>query len=122
MVSRRGGFLDDTIDPDTLPPWLTTADIEFYARESAISDVLHPSAAFVSSSMAGWRLVGRGADRRQLRRRDTSQLIGRDTCLSPICVDCEDHGGPMSLDEFADELRKNLSLYCDECEDVRARS
>ena len=79
MVSRPGGFLDHTIDPDTLPPWLTTADIEFYARESAISDVLHPSAAFVSSSMAGWRLVGRGADRRQLRRRDTSQLIGRDT-------------------------------------------
>ena len=44
----------------------TTADIEFYARES-------PSAAFVSSSMVGWRLVGRGADRwnRGLRRLPT---------------------------------------------------
>jgi len=33
MVPRRGGFLDQTTDPDTLPAWLTTADIEFYAAE-----------------------------------------------------------------------------------------
>jgi pimeloyl-ACP methyl ester carboxylesterase len=33
MVRRGGGFLDHTIDPDTLPPWLTAADIEFYAAE-----------------------------------------------------------------------------------------
>jgi pimeloyl-ACP methyl ester carboxylesterase len=33
MVPRSGGFLDQTTDPDTLPAWLTTADIEFYAAE-----------------------------------------------------------------------------------------
>jgi epoxide hydrolase A/B len=33
MVRRGGGFLDHTIEPDTLPPWLTAADIEFYAAE-----------------------------------------------------------------------------------------
>src|SRR5207249_9836078 len=33
MVPRAGGFLDQTIDPDTLPPWLTAADIEFYSGE-----------------------------------------------------------------------------------------
>src|SRR5207249_10747047 len=33
MVRRGGGFLDHTTDPDTLPPWLTAADIEFYAAE-----------------------------------------------------------------------------------------
>ena len=33
MVSRGGGFLDHTTDPDSLPPWLTVADIEFYASE-----------------------------------------------------------------------------------------
>jgi epoxide hydrolase A/B len=33
MVPRRGGFLTQTTDPDPLPPWLTTADIEFYAAE-----------------------------------------------------------------------------------------
>jgi len=33
MVPRSGGFLDQTTDQDTLPAWLTTADIEFYAAE-----------------------------------------------------------------------------------------
>jgi pimeloyl-ACP methyl ester carboxylesterase len=33
MVRRGGGFLDQTTDPETLPPWLTAADIEFYAGE-----------------------------------------------------------------------------------------
>ena len=35
MVPRRGGFLDLMPDPDPLPPWLTAADIEFYAGEFA---------------------------------------------------------------------------------------
>jgi pimeloyl-ACP methyl ester carboxylesterase len=33
MVPRNGGFLAQTTDPDTLPPWLTAADVEFYAGE-----------------------------------------------------------------------------------------
>jgi pimeloyl-ACP methyl ester carboxylesterase len=33
MVRRGGGLLDQAIDPDTLPPWLTEADIELYAAE-----------------------------------------------------------------------------------------
>jgi pimeloyl-ACP methyl ester carboxylesterase len=33
MVPRTGGFLTRSIDPDTLPPWLTDADIDFYAQE-----------------------------------------------------------------------------------------
>jgi len=33
MVRRGGGFLDGSTDPATLPPWLTTADIDFYAGE-----------------------------------------------------------------------------------------
>jgi pimeloyl-ACP methyl ester carboxylesterase len=33
MVPRRGGFLSGTADPKALPPWLTEADIEFFARE-----------------------------------------------------------------------------------------
>src|SRR2546427_8993786 len=33
MVPRRGGFLDRTLDPESLPPWLTAADIDFYAAE-----------------------------------------------------------------------------------------
>ena len=33
MVPRNGGFLDQTTDPDALPPWLSAADIEFYAGE-----------------------------------------------------------------------------------------
>jgi pimeloyl-ACP methyl ester carboxylesterase len=33
MVPRGGGFLVHMIDPETLPPWLTAADIEFYAGE-----------------------------------------------------------------------------------------
>jgi pimeloyl-ACP methyl ester carboxylesterase len=33
MVPRSGGFLAQTTDPDTLPPWLTAADVEFYAGE-----------------------------------------------------------------------------------------
>ena len=35
MVSRTGGFLDATIDPETLPPWITEADIDFYTGEFA---------------------------------------------------------------------------------------
>jgi pimeloyl-ACP methyl ester carboxylesterase len=33
MVPVRGGFLTQTTDPETLPPWLTADDIEFYAGE-----------------------------------------------------------------------------------------
>jgi pimeloyl-ACP methyl ester carboxylesterase len=33
MVPRGGGFLAHMIDPETLPPWLTAADIDFYAGE-----------------------------------------------------------------------------------------
>jgi pimeloyl-ACP methyl ester carboxylesterase len=35
MVPRTGGFLSRTIDPSTLPAWLTEADIDFYASEFA---------------------------------------------------------------------------------------
>jgi pimeloyl-ACP methyl ester carboxylesterase len=33
MVPRAGGFLTHTTDPGVLPPWLTEADIEFFAGE-----------------------------------------------------------------------------------------
>lgn len=33
MIPRKGGFLDHTIDPETLPRWLTDTDIDFYAGE-----------------------------------------------------------------------------------------
>ena len=33
MVPRGGGFLDHTIDPPSLPEWLSAADIAFYAEE-----------------------------------------------------------------------------------------
>jgi epoxide hydrolase A/B len=33
MVRRGGGFLAQTTDPETLPPWLTAADIDFYAGQ-----------------------------------------------------------------------------------------
>jgi len=33
MVSRRGGFLDRTLDPPGLPQWLTEADVDFFAGE-----------------------------------------------------------------------------------------
>ncbi len=33
MVARHGGFLDHTIDPATLPPWISEADIDFYTKE-----------------------------------------------------------------------------------------
>ena len=35
MVPRTGGFLTRSIDPPTLPGWLTEADIDFYAGEFA---------------------------------------------------------------------------------------
>ena len=35
MVPRDGGFLDHTIDPATLPSWLTDADVDFYVGEFA---------------------------------------------------------------------------------------
>ena len=35
MVPRTGGFLTRTIDPSTLPTWLTEADIDFFAEEFA---------------------------------------------------------------------------------------
>jgi len=35
MVRRGGGFLEQMIDPDTLPSWLTASDIDFYAGEFA---------------------------------------------------------------------------------------
>ena len=37
MVPKAGGFLARTIDPPTLPAWLTEADIDFYAGEFARS-------------------------------------------------------------------------------------
>jgi pimeloyl-ACP methyl ester carboxylesterase len=37
MVPRAGGFLTRTIDPPTLPPWLTEADIDVFAGEFARS-------------------------------------------------------------------------------------
>jgi pimeloyl-ACP methyl ester carboxylesterase len=33
MVPQGGGFLVHMTDPETLPPWLTAADIDFYAGE-----------------------------------------------------------------------------------------
>ena len=33
MVPRRGGFLSRSMDPRSLPLWLTEADIEFFAGE-----------------------------------------------------------------------------------------
>jgi pimeloyl-ACP methyl ester carboxylesterase len=35
MVRRKGGFLDGMMNPAVLPPWLTEADIDFYAGEFA---------------------------------------------------------------------------------------
>jgi pimeloyl-ACP methyl ester carboxylesterase len=35
MVPRSGGVLTHTADPATLPPWLTEADVDFYAGEFA---------------------------------------------------------------------------------------
>ncbi len=37
MVPRSGGFLSRMIDPNPLPPWLSEADIDFYAGEFARS-------------------------------------------------------------------------------------
>jgi pimeloyl-ACP methyl ester carboxylesterase len=33
MVARAGGFLTRMPNPETLPPWLSAADIEFYVRQ-----------------------------------------------------------------------------------------
>jgi pimeloyl-ACP methyl ester carboxylesterase len=33
MVPRRGGVLTHTVNPPTLPPWLTEADVDYYAGE-----------------------------------------------------------------------------------------
>ena len=35
MVPRRGGLLDRMVDPPALPPWLTEADVDFFAGEFA---------------------------------------------------------------------------------------
>jgi pimeloyl-ACP methyl ester carboxylesterase len=35
MVPRKGGFLSGLAEPSTLPPWLSEADIDFYAGEFA---------------------------------------------------------------------------------------
>jgi pimeloyl-ACP methyl ester carboxylesterase len=35
MVPRQGGFLTRLLNPATLPPWLTEADVDFYAAEFA---------------------------------------------------------------------------------------
>jgi epoxide hydrolase A/B len=35
MVRRSGGFLEQTVDPETLPAWLIDADVTFYAGEYA---------------------------------------------------------------------------------------
>jgi pimeloyl-ACP methyl ester carboxylesterase len=37
MVPRSGGFLSRTVEPATLPAWLTEADLDFYAGEFARS-------------------------------------------------------------------------------------
>jgi pimeloyl-ACP methyl ester carboxylesterase len=33
MVPRRGGFLSRMVDPPSLPPWLTEADLDFFTAE-----------------------------------------------------------------------------------------
>ena len=35
MVPRQGGFLTRVLNPTVLPPWLTEADVDFYAGEFA---------------------------------------------------------------------------------------
>jgi len=35
MVRRKGGFLAQMLNPETLPPWLSEADVDFYATEFA---------------------------------------------------------------------------------------
>jgi epoxide hydrolase A/B len=35
MVPRRGGLLSRTVEPETLPKWLTEADVEYYAGQFA---------------------------------------------------------------------------------------
>jgi hypothetical protein len=35
MARRKGGFLAQLLNPETLPPWLSEADIDFYATEFA---------------------------------------------------------------------------------------
>lgn len=35
MVPRQGGFLTGLVEPASLPPWLTAADVNFYAGEFA---------------------------------------------------------------------------------------
>jgi pimeloyl-ACP methyl ester carboxylesterase len=35
MVPKDGGFLHHAQDPDTLPPWLTEADVDYFAGEFA---------------------------------------------------------------------------------------
>ena len=35
MVPRQGGFLTRMVDPASLPPWLTDADLDFYTGEFA---------------------------------------------------------------------------------------
>jgi len=33
MVRREGGFLSGLAEPESLPPWLTSADVDFYVEE-----------------------------------------------------------------------------------------
>jgi pimeloyl-ACP methyl ester carboxylesterase len=33
MVPRQGGFLSRMVNPASLPPWLTDADVDFYVQE-----------------------------------------------------------------------------------------
>jgi pimeloyl-ACP methyl ester carboxylesterase len=33
MVRRKGGFLSQLVNPTSLPPWLTDADVDFYVKE-----------------------------------------------------------------------------------------
>ena len=35
MVPRKGGFLSRMTNPETLPPWLSESDVDFYAAEFA---------------------------------------------------------------------------------------
>ena len=84
MVPRSGGFLTRMIDPERLPPWLTEADVDFYADEFArtgfrgglnwyrnIDRNWELMAPFASLKVDGPRALcgGRSRPRRRLPRR-----------------------------------------------------
>ena len=53
MVPRTGGFLTRTIDPPTLPAWLTEADVDFYAGELARTGFRGGSTGIAISTATG---------------------------------------------------------------------